>query len=475
MESYIVFGVVAVIILLVGYFMFLVQQDRRNSRHLEDSVASVSQIASGSLAGAAVPQPVPDDPLVNPVDFDEEAVSDYEIPVGLLVDYMLGLLAPETQELVKRKFAEQNCYLNPLKKDADGRVDLNLFIDTPEGREQVLNLEGVRVGRPSAAGRELDERVKAVRERRPYKRGGDQTFQSVIGNLFDSELDSLDAKLRAAESAPQGEGSGSEGIAAAEGGSSEGTKPVVQEEPQQVSHKTVSPPKPVVELEPEDSGSSDGDDGRKVSFMKPPQPDGPLPEVSEEGASLAKPEGVSTSEPEPESEEVQVVTDPDEVVHQPVQEDGAEAERVDEIPDMVSVFEEAEHSEGDVSGDSSVSEVQPAEEKPAEKSSPLAGIPEDIVEILNNPNDLAIPYCIYFSRRFNTGIQYDFKAVRVDLAGPTLDDVKVMCREWAKESFYPLLRNMQQTGRYVEDALAGLGTAGNGRSKGSKIVINPKG
>ena len=474
MESYIVFGVVAVIILLVGYFMYLVQQDRRNARHAEDAVAAVSQISSGSLAGAAVPQPdLLDDPLINPVDIDEEAASEYEIPVGLLVDYMLGLLAPETQELVKRKFAEQNCYLNPLKKDAEGRVDLNLFIDTPQGREQFLNIEGLKVGKPSPAGRELDERVKAVHERRPYKRDGDRSFQSVIGNLFESELDSLDERLRAEKEAAA---NGAQAPAPEQ-------KPEVKEAPAEDSGsesraaaaKTIAPPKPMAEPESGKDEGEDGGEGRAVSFMRPPQPESPLP--GEKGGE--KGETPKSSE-EASSDEREDSVDPEAVYHQPVENEGKEEEVLrddpDESLDIRSVFEdeeEAEGASGSGSGSSSVQEQKTVVE-PAPEPSSFDGLPEDIVEILKRPNDLAVPYCMYFSSRFHLGIEYDFKAVRSDLAIPTFDEVRVICRGWDVEDFFPMLRNMQRTGQLVEDALAGAGLPGVTRPKGGKIVINPK-
>lgn len=471
MEKYIIFGVVAVIVILVGYFLFLVQQDRRESRRVEDSVAASSQLSSGTLAGAAVPQDEPSDQIFDLDNADFETADDYDIPLGLLVDYMFGLLAPETQELVKRKFAEQNCYLNPLKKDAEGRVDLNLFIDTPKGREPVFTLEGFKPGEPSPAGRALDERVKAIRERRPYKRSANNSFDAVIGTLFDSELESYDAKVRAEEAAAKAE-----------------QKPAVQAEPEKKAEPAaepapaagssafVAPPKPADESGAGAGQGAEGQGVRPPAFVAPPQP--------AESASVAEnpvaEEASGDTEEEPGfGEEIIEGTDPEGVYHQPTEGASDDADGSSGVVehDFSNVFEESADAgaEGDAEGSASepVKEEKLATEP--EKPSPFAGIPEDVVEILKNPNYLAIPYCIYVSRRFKLGIEYDLSMVRSDLAIPSIEEVKVMCREWTLESFFPMLRNMQMTGRYVEDALSGVGLPSVSRPKGGKIVISRQG
>lgn len=471
MEKYIIFGVVAVIVILVGYFLFLVQQDRREIRRMEDSVASSSQLSSGTLAGAAVPQ---DEPVDQIFDFDNaefETADDYDIPLGLLVDYMFGLLAPETQELVKRKFAEQNCYLNPLKKDAEGRVDLNLFIDTQKGREPIFTLEGFKPGEPSAAGRALDERVKAIRERRPYKRSADNSFDTVIGTLFDSELESFDAKVRAEEEAAK---AGEKPVVQAE--PEKKVEPAVEPAPAAGSSGFVAPPKPAEEF---GAGAELGAGSQRVrppAFVAPPQP-GESASVAEE-PGMEEASGVTDEEPEV-GEEIVEGTDPEGVYHQPTEgaSDDVDGSSGELKHDLSNVFEESADAgaEGDAEGDASepVEEEKPAPEP--EKSSVFAGIPEDVVEILKNPNYLAIPYCIYVSRRFKLGIEYDLSSVRSDLAIPSIEEVKAMCREWTLDSFFPMLRNMQMTGRYVEDALSGAGLPSVSRPKGSKIVISRQG
>ena len=471
MEKYIVFGVVAVIIILVGYFLFLVQQDRRESRRVEDSVAASSQLSSGTLAGAAVPQDEPADQIFDLDNADFETADDYDIPLGLLVDYMFGLLAPETQELVKRKFAEQNCYLNPLKKDAEGRVDLNLFIDTPKGREPIFTLEGFKPGEPSAAGRALDERVKAIRERRPYRRSGNNSFDAVIGTLFDSELESYDAKVRAEEAAAKAEQKPAE-----QAESEKKAEPAAEPAPAAGSSAFVAPPKPVEEP---GAGVGQGVEGQGVRppvFVAPPQPGESASVAEEPGAEEA---AVDTDEESEAGEEFVEGTDPEGVIHQPTGDasDDADGSAVADEHDFTNVFEEsaAAGAEGEAEGSASdpVEEEKPVVEP--EKPSPFAGIPEDVVEILKNPNYLAIPYCIYVSRRFKLGIEYDLSSVRSDLAIPSIEEVKVMCREWTLESFFPMLRNMQMTGRYVEDALSGAGLASVSRPKGGKIVISRQG
>lgn len=477
MEKYIVFGVVAVIIILVGYFLFLVQQDRRESRRVEDSVAASSQLSSGTLAGAAVPQDEPADQIFDLDNADFETADDYDIPLGLLVDYMFGLLAPETQELVKRKFAEQNCYLNPLKKDAEGRVDLNLFIDTPKGREPVFTLEGFKPGEPSAAGRALDERVKAIRERRPYKRSGNNSFDSVIGTLFDSELESYDAKVRAEEEAAKV--GGKPAVQAASEKQAEPEKkaePAAEPAPAAGSSGFVAPPKPAEESEVGAGQGAEGKGVRPPVFVAPPQPGEPA-SVSENPVTE---EASGDTEEEPGvGEEIVEGTDPEGVYHQPTEGASDDADGSDgaEKHDFSNVFEESADAgaEGDAEGSASepVKEQKPAPEP--QKPSPFAGIPEDVVEILKNPNYLAIPYCIYVSRRFKLGIEYDLSMVRSDLAIPSIEEVKVMCREWTLESFFPMLRNMQMTGRYVEDALSGAGLPSVSRPKGGKIVISRQG
>lgn len=470
MEKYIVFGVVVVIIILVGYFLFLVQQDRRESRRMEDSVAASSQLSSGTLAGAAVPQDEPMDQIFDFDNADFETADDYDIPLGLLVDYMFGLLAPETQELVKRKFAEQNCYLNPLKKDAEGRVDLNLFMDTPRGREQLFSLEGFKPGEPSPAGRALDERVKAIRERRSYKRSADNSFDSVIGSLFDSELESLDAKVRAEEAAAKA------GQKSAEKAEPERkTEPAAEPASAAGSSGIVAPPKPAEES---DSGAGRGVEGQGVrppAFVAPPQPEEPAPAAEEPGTEEA---AVVTEEGPEAGEELIEGTDPEGVYRQPTEgaSDDADGSAGEVKYDLSNVFEESVDAgaEGEAQGSAS----KPVKEEPApelEKTSVFAGIPADVVEILKNPNYLAIPYCIYVSRRFKLGIEYDLSMVRSDLAIPSIEEVKVMCREWNLESFFPMLRNMQMTGRYVEDALLGAGIPSVSRPKGGKIVISRQG
>lgn len=471
MEKYIVFGVVAVIIILVGYFLFLVQQDRRESRRMEDSVAASSQLSSGSLAGAAVPQDDPVDQIFDFENADFETADDYDIPLGLLVDYMFGLLAPETQELVKRKFAEQNCYLNPLKKDAEGRVDLNLFIDTPKGRESLFSLEGFKPGEPSAAGRALDERVRAIRERRPYKRSGNNSFDTVIGTLFDSELESYDAKVRAEEAAAKAEQKPAE---QAEPGKK--TDPASESAPAFGSSGFVAPPKPAEEPGAGAGQGAEGQGARPSVFVAPPQPGESVTVVEEPGTEEA---AGDTDEESEAGEEFVEGTDPEGVYHQPTEgaSDDADGSSSAEEHDFSNVFEES--ADAGAEGDAEGSASQPVkEEKPApepEKPSPFAGIPEDVVEILKNPNYLAIPYCIYISRRFKLGIEYDLSMVRSDLAIPSIEEVKVMCREWSLESFFPMLRNMQMTGRYVEDALSGAGLPSVSRPKGGRIVISRRG
>lgn len=471
MEKYIIFGVVAVIVILVGYFLFLVQQDRRESRRVEDSVAASSQLSSGTLAGAAVPQDEPVDQIFDLDNADFETADDYDIPLGLLVDYMFGLLAPETQELVKRKFAEQNCYLNPLKKDAEGRVDLNLFIDTSKGREPIFTLEGFKPGEPSAAGRALDERVKAIRERRPYKRSANNSFDAVIGTLFDSELEFFDAKVRAEEAAAKAV-----------------QKPAEQAEPEKKvvpavepasaagSAGFVAPPKPAEES---DSGAGQGAEGQGVRppvFVAPPQP-GESASVAEK---LVTEEAAGDTEEEPGAgEEIVEGTDPEVVYHQPTEGAFDDADGSSGVlkHGLSNVFEES--ADAGTEGDGQGSAFEPVKEEELapepEKPSPFAGIPEDVVEILKNPNYLAIPYCIYVSRRFKLGIEYDLSSVRSDLAIPSIEEVKVMCREWTLESFFPMLRYMQMTGRYVEDALSGAGLPSVSRPKGGKIVISRQG
>lgn len=471
MEKYIIFGVVAVIVILVGYFLFLVQQDRRESRRVEDSVAASSQLSSGTLAGAAVPQDELVDQIFDLDNVDFETADDYDIPLGLLVDYMFGLLAPETQELVKRKFAEQNCYLNPLKKDAEGRVDLNLFIDTSKGREPIFTLEGFKPGEPSAAGRALDERVKAIRERRPYKRSGNNSFDAVIGTLFDSELESFDSKVRAEEAAAKAEQKPAE-----QAEPEKKVEPAVEPVPAAGSSGFVAPPKPAEES---DSGAGQGAEGQGVRppvFVAPPQP-GESVSVSEKPATE---EAAGDTEEEPGAgEEIVEGTDPEVVYHQPTEgaSDDADGSAGELKHDLSNVFEESADAGADGDGQGSASEPV-KEEEPApepEKPSPFAGIPADVVEILKNPNYLAIPYCIYVSRRFKLGIEYDLSSVRSDLAIPSIEEVKVMCREWTLESFFPMLRNMQMTGRYVEDALSGAGLPSVSRPKGGRIVISRQG
>lgn len=472
MEKYIVFGVVAVIIILVGYFLFLVQQDRRESRRVEDSVAASSQLSSGTLAGAAVPQDEPADQIFDLDNADFETADDYDIPLGLLVDYMFGLLAPETQELVKRKFAEQNCYLNPLKKDAEGRVDLNLFIDTPKGREPVFTLEGFKPGEPSAAGRALDERVKAIRERRPYKRSANNSFDAVIGTLFDSELESYDAKVRAEEAAKAEQKPAEQAKSEKQAEPEKMVEPAAEPVPAAGSAGLVAPPKPAEES---DSGAGQGVEGQGVrppAFVAPPQP-GESASVAEEPAME---EAAGDAEEGTEAgEEIIEGIDPEGVYHQPTEgaSDDADGSAAVDEHDYSNVFEDS--AAADAEGDASepVEEEKPAPE--SEKPSVFTGIPEDVVEILKNPNYLAIPYCIYVSRRFKLGIEYDLSSVRSDLAIPSIEEVKVMCREWTLESFFPMLRNMQMTGRYVEDALSGAGLPSVSRPKGGKIVISRQG
>ena len=471
MEKYIVFGVVAVIIILVGYFLFLVQQDRRESRRIEDSVAASSQLSSGTLAGAAVPQDEPMDQIFDFDNADFETADDYDIPLGLLVDYMFGLLAPETQELVKRKFAEQNCYLNPLKKDAEGRVDLNLFMDTARGREQVFSLEGFKPGEPSPAGRALDERVKAIRERRPYRRSADNSFDAVIGTLFDSELESLEAKVRVEEAAAK---AGEEPAEKAE--PEKKAEPAAEPAPAAGSSGIVAPPKPAEEPGAGEGQGAEGQGVRPPAFVAPPQPEEPAPVAEEAG----KEEAAVDSVEEPEAgEELVEGTDPEGVYHQPTEgaSDDADGSAGEVKHGLSNVFEESADAgaEGDGQGSASepVKEEEPAPEP--EKPSVFAGIPADVVEILKNPNYLAIPYCIYVSRRFKLGIEYDLSMVRSDLAIPSIEEVKVMCREWNLESFFPMLRNMQMTGRYVEDALSGAGIPSVSRPKGGRIVISRQG
>ncbi len=471
MDKFFVFAIVVVIILLIGYFLFLVMQERKADHERkapDDNVAGAAQIASGSLATAAVPQTQDwRDAALNPPVVDEESMQDYEIPAGLLFDYILGLMSPESMEVVKRKLREQMNYLNPLSTQETGPAksfNISFSVGTGENREELFRYEKKCIDGPCEETRIMERQVSDIINRGRLRRTASNveglSRNYAFGGLFNDQFDEL--SMIAEEKARKEEEEERKRMEK----ESEAKKPDGN-----VAAKEVEPVKGV-------DGSDGGSGGleRKVSVPVDKEEsfvdDGSLGSYSENAEVPTQPCG-----------------DGGVVVDLTEEDDGSML--VDDEYSR-SVFEQMEKSESeersevdddsadsvDSSGDGGVVREEEREEgvEDGRSASVLSQLPDDMVSIFLNPNVVALPYCMYVSRRYDLGIEYspDWDP---DLVGPVFKTAKNICRDFTLEECLEVVKNMYELGRIAGNASSApelVGSKGTVMASGKKAKSSGK-
>jgi len=360
-DSFVVLAVVAVIAILVGYFIYLTKSGEKKA---VEPVAAVSQVESGAVSGARVPQQEEGyiDEEFRPIEF----ASKYEIPVPLLLDYVLGVLQDGEEQMVVNKLREQNCYWNPpdrSKKIED--ISIRISLDTPDGPKEVFSLEdlvsrwglAVNKGTDGAAASESSSGADGGGAPAAEAAEPVDVVQEVIGDP--------------AKTGPQEE----DGAAAQQ---------------QAVSEAPVEAPAEAPAEAPSEESSEEG--LAPNAFLEPAVQAG----YGKSEFEFDFDDGVRPVEPEEETEL-----------------DGGAPEGGDSAS---SVAAAGVASEGSASADESVSDdagkTEGFEELKKDAEARFGkGVPEDVANLLSNPPDILFMVCYYVNRRL--GLGYDYSGYRL--------------------------------------------------------------
>ena len=503
MDNFVVFCMVVVIVILVAYLVFMFRQDSVGkssppAKAAEGEPAGSSQLASGSLSGASVPQGYADP--VDPPVLSYSNGLDYEIPVGLMLDYIMGNLGQETSEMLKRKLLEQMCYLNPPAERVH-TLKFRVSMESADGSEELFSLEDLKdiivpkketdITRQDSAGR------KHSSGKAPRLSDG-SAVRSVQQDLFgDDGLDGDSGTDSGSESGPEQVGAPAASSGQPDSGGEESSVPSGPGRGEKVENPSRKPADIVKDLLASGRDASGGESGESVSSDKGSGTDaaeapvgqkeqeagaGPGKESSRELSDVGKDGPLDPSLetpcvdlPGPTVQDSLFFMDADPVYEfpqEPVQDVSSSSGEVPVSGEVSSTGEgglfQQESSGTDVnSGGGSDGLVNPSGAAFDGK-----GFPEDVLEVLRNPTEFVLPYCVYISHRFHLGIDYgDWDPYR---GGVVMDEVREKCRDYTQEDFCNLVRCMCSIGASVADGMkdSPVDFAGPGvKTRGKNIVI----
>ena len=135
MDTGIVIALVLVVAIvgILGFFMFLARQQRRGSG--EPDTAGRMQVATAGVSSSRAAQ----------TDFPEDyepvypAERENELPLSLVVNYLMGLVNDGENAVIRNKLREQGCYWNPVDRSEPIKdFKITFSVDTGDGKKVEL-------------------------------------------------------------------------------------------------------------------------------------------------------------------------------------------------------------------------------------------------------------------------------------------------------------------------------------------------
>lgn len=455
MDTGIVIGLVLVVAIvgILGYFMFLVRQERRGSG--ESETAGHMQVATAGVSSSRVAQ----------TDFPEDyepvypAERENELPLSLVVNYLMGLVNDGENVAIRNKLREQGCYWNPIDRSEPIKdFKITFSVDTGDGKK--VELGGLsslmsRWGRdfltnPATAPERPAETTKEERDESFRKELEENTRKEVASEEKEPAKEEKSAtvtppKPQASAAAPEPKSPQGYGSSAV--------------------RRFVGPPKPVEEEPARQTSSKSRESGSaSVSGVQTAPQTAPqsVPQAApEKPAASLKPSVQEMIERqlrdvEPEVEKKDSDEDADD--------EGSGGERMD-IADAFLSFRQKESGRED-RDDVRQDPLPKAKDFPRGEN----GVPEDVLEILRNPLKGMVGLCIYMNKRFGLGI--DYSGMDFTGAPEQAEEVKEVCRNLSFDelcSFVRLSRiSFEAMLRAERDLSSGTAGGDSGRDGGIK-------